>query len=243
MNTVLFITIATGNYYSKFIPDLYESMVKYFNFDFKLLCLTDDTNTDNNIIKKHIKHAKWPYSTLMRYHHILHYVEDIKKYDFIFYIDSDMKICDYISYSDIVSSRVGILHPGFYHSVRSEFTYETNKKSKAYIKSNEGIHYYQGCLHGGSRETFLDMCNTIKNNIDEDLKRNIIALWHDESHLNRYFIDNPPSLSLSPDFAVPENWIGVKKEWIQESDCWNILYETTTPKIIHLEKNHKEIRE
>lgn len=242
MNKVLFITIATGNYYNKFIPNLYESMVKYFKFDFNLLCLTDNIDSEQNFIKKYIKHSSWPYSTLMRYHHILKYIDILKKYDYVFYIDSDMIIYDHIEYNEIISDRVGILHPGFYNSQRSEFSYETNLKSKACVRHNEGSNYYQGCLQGGSLQNFIHLCSTIKTNIDEDLTRNIIALWHDESHLNKYFIDNPPTLSLSPDYALPENWIGKIKKWMKKDACWNILYETSTPKIIHLEKIHEEIR-
>ena len=69
------------------------------------------------------------------------------------------------------------------------------------------------------------MAECIKKNIDIDLNNNIIAVWHDESHLNRYFIDNKPEIELSPSYCYPENW--------------NLPFEK---KLIALDKNHNEIR-
>lgn len=37
--------------------------------------------------------------------------------------------------------------------------------------------------------------------IDEDAARGITAVWHDESHWNRYLIDREPSLILSPSYC------------------------------------------
>ena len=58
--------------------------------------------------------------------------------------------------------------------------------------------------------------------LSEILSRN----WHHESHLNRYFIDNPPTIMLSPEYCYPENWdIPFKK------------------RLLALDKNHEECRE
>jgi histo-blood group ABO system transferase len=49
------------------------------------------------------------------------------------------------------------------------------------------------------------MAESINLNIEEDLRNGIIAVWHDESHINRFLLDNPPSLILEPPFAIAES--------------------------------------
>ena len=42
--------------------------------------------------------------------------------------------------------------------------------------------------------------------IDDDASRGITAIWHDESHWNRYLIDHPPEVALPPTYCCPESW-------------------------------------
>ena len=53
------------------------------------------------------------------------------------------------------------------------------------------------------------MSEILQNNIDKDLENNIIALWHDESHINRYLVDlkhqNEKPLILPANFTWPED--------------------------------------
>jgi hypothetical protein len=69
------------------------------------------------------------------------------------------------------------------------------------------------------------MCNILRNRIEEDLRKNYIALWHDESYMNRYMIENPPTTILSPVYAQPQNWASFGRT-----------------KIMHVDKNHLEVR-
>lgn len=41
-------------------------------------------------------------------------------------------------------------------------------------------------------------------NIDIDFNNNIIAIWHDESHLNLYFTQHPPKV-LDSSYIYPED--------------------------------------
>lgn len=43
----------------------------------------------------------------------------------------------------------------------------------------------------------------MKYNIEEDLKKNIIAKWHDESQLNRYIVNKPGVRILEPMYCYP----------------------------------------
>ena len=49
----------------------------------------------------------------------------------------------------------------------------------------------------------LKLLKTLVRNVDIDLKNNVIPKWHDESHLNRYFIDHTPTVFLSPSYCFP----------------------------------------
>lgn len=37
--------------------------------------------------------------------------------------------------------------------------------------------------------------------IDEDALNGVTAVWHDESHWNRYLVNHPPTLSLTPSYC------------------------------------------
>jgi hypothetical protein len=51
------------------------------------------------------------------------------------------------------------------------------------------------------------MVTTMKNNIDIDMKNGVIAVWHDESHLNKFIVDHrTESAILNPGLAYPEHW-------------------------------------
>ena len=114
-----------------------------------------------------------------------------------------------------------------YYPDHSRGTYETNEKSSACVGPNEGDRYYIGAFWGGGAPQVLQMSATLRHNLERDLAQaGYVAVWHDESHLNRYFIDHPPK-RLPPSYCYPEGW--------------RIF--PVTKKIIALDKNHDEIRE
>ena len=63
----------------------------------------------------------------------------------------------------------------------------------------------QGAFNGGRSKEFLQMCEQLSKNTHEDLENNVIALWHDESHLNKYII-NRRYKTLPCNYSYPEGW-------------------------------------
>ncbi|MCS2760610.1 hypothetical protein NXV13_04110 [Bacteroides ovatus] len=54
---------------------------------------------------------------------------------------------------------------------------------------------------------YLKLCTTICSWVDRDATNHIIPIWHDESLINKYFLDNPPAITLSPAYLYPEGWL------------------------------------
>jgi histo-blood group ABO system transferase len=115
-----------------------------------------------------------------------------------------MRFVDYVG-EEILGTKVATIHPLFYDKQRAELVgYEGRLASKAYISPEKGTRYYAGGFFGGTKNEFLSMAAELAGCIDEDLKNGVIAKWHDESHLNRYFADHPPAIELTPSYCYPE---------------------------------------
>ncbi len=234
--------VATGKYI-QFVRPLIESAQKYFcprhhrrYFVFtnstKPLYTEDEESPD--IIYIHQKKLGWPYDTLMRFNIYLKNKKAFDGVDYIFATDADMLFVGYEG-DEILDERVATQHPG--HEGRNQLwgppgsiSYETNMSSTAYIAPDEGEYYFAGGFYGGSYDEFFNMMETLMKRIRSDLARNYIALWHDESHLNRFFIDFPPTTILDRSYCYPEHGSRVG-------------YPACKPKLLALDKDHAFIRE
>ena len=233
--------VATGKYI-QFVKPLLDSAEKYFCPQHKktYFIFTDSTQNDllttsykENIIIIPQKRLGWPYDTLMRFAIYNQHKALFAETDYMFATDADMLFVGFEG-DEILHDRVATQHPGFEKNIPlwgSEPPYDRNAFSTAYIPYNEGTYYFAGGFYGGSRHEFISMIDLITQNILTDLEKyNYIALWHDESHLNRYFIDHEPSMILDRSYCYPEN--GIAKGY---PPCY--------PKLLALDKNHDEIRE
>ncbi len=203
---------------------LIESANKHFctNHDVTYFVFTDgEPPKADNVKKIEQKRLGWPYDTMMRLSMYDAQQEMLKQMDYLFALDADMLFVDTVA-DEIFSDRVATQHPGY---VGRRGTYEASKNSTAYVAPSEGVHYYAVGFNGGSSVEFLKLAKTVTENVKKDESKNIIALWHDESHINRYFIDNPPTKILDPSYCYPESWkLPYKK------------------RLSALDKNHSELR-
>ena len=224
------VVIATGKY-DQFIPILFKSMKQYFmtNHEVTMFVFTDqDMPKKEGLVSLFHFHEPWPNPTLKRYHVFDKYKEELLKMDYLFYCDADMRFVAPVGDEILPDTETGLVateHPGFFGGRRG--TYETRVESTACVAPNEGSIYFAGGFNGGTSAAFLKMSEEIKKKVDRDLENGIIAIWHDESQLNRYMIDNSPKV-LSPSYCYPEYWINNKMPF--------------PAKLIALVKNHNEIR-
>ena len=200
--------------YTKFLQPLITSADKYFMRDHNVtyFVISDKLDevakmkTNRHIVSIMEKNQGWPNNTLARYQFISKHRDVYHNMDFMFQLDADMRFVSSVN-SEVLGTRVGALHPAFYYKPRSIFTYDKNPNSTAYVNPNEGEYYFYGAVVGGCLSEIITMADIIIKNILTDLhKYNYIAVWHDESHLNRYFIDHPPTKVLSPEYCSPEGW-------------------------------------
>jgi histo-blood group ABO system transferase len=212
---------ATGRYVH-FVPPLIASAEHLFlpGHEHTYFVFTDHSEQlpkQPNIVPIFQKKLGWPHDTMMRYSAYNDHKDLYKDMDYMYACDADMLFVNYVG-DEILGDLVGTLHPMF---TWRRGTYDTNPQSTAYVAPNDGTHYFAGGFYGGSRDAFSQMVQELTDKTKQNTSHNVIALWHDESHLNRYFIDHKPSVILSPSYCYPQGW--------------DIGY---SPRLVALYKNH-----
>lgn len=219
------LTVATGPYI-KFVSPLIESARKYLlsGHEIEPVVFTDATIPQGKFRVHYWPHRPWPDGTLLRYHAYWGARGVLTSFDFLIACDADMRFVGEVG-EEIVTDLFGTQHPGF---TDKRGSYETRPGSTAFVGQGEGRTYFCGGFVGGRPMQFLSMARTIAHCIDADKTHNLIAVWHDESHLNRYFIDNPPLKVLSTAYCTPE-------------DCdW--FTPTEPAKVLALSKDHGKLQ-
>lgn len=210
--------ICTGRY-TIFWKKFYQSAERYFMQGYPCIreyyVFTDapalyGEKKNGHIHRIYQENLGWPGNTLMRFHMFLGIREQLEREtDYLFFFNSNMQFRVPVGKEffpdDNSNGLAGCIHPDYYDKTNLEFTYDRNPASTACIPKGEGEFYFAGGLNGGRTRAYLKMSETIRDNINEDDKKGVIALWHDESHINRYFLDNPPK-RLSPAYCYPEGW-------------------------------------
>lgn len=230
---ICILTIAT-NKYLQFVEKLYEDISEKFCPGAEISCLlfTDHEieESGDNVRVHYIDHEPWPMPTLKRYNYFVKEKDFILEHDYCFYFDADMRIDEVVEMDEVCRDLVATRHG--YQSLMdpSSQSFDRNPKSLACVPLDEKtVTYYAGGFNGGKTEVFMEMAETIAERVNKDLEKNVVALWHDESHMNRYLIDTPPTLDLDPTYCYAEEFIGTN-------------YPYKPGKIIALKKNHNELR-
>lgn len=214
MKSIGILYICTGPYHL-FWEDFYNTFEKYFlkGIEKRYFVFTDAAHIykedNSNVMKYELQSQPWPLVTLLRFSTFLTAEEQLAKCDYLLFSNANIVCEKLIDPSEILprenlgESLFVTSHPGYYGKNRFEFPYERNKKSFAYIPWNLGESYVIGAFFGGTSEAFIKMSKSINKNIEDDLRSNIIAKWHDESHLNRYIIERKDIRVVSPEYCYP----------------------------------------
>jgi hypothetical protein len=203
--------ICTGKY-SIFWKSFYESSEKYFlaTHQKKYFVFTDakiiDYQENANVVLVFQENLGWPANTLMRFHMFKKQEALLQEMDFLFFCNANLLFVDSVGDEILpfAEDLAALQHPSCWNKPREEFPYETNPMSSANIPADKGKYYVMGAFNGGKTESFLKMSEELSKKIDEDLKNDLIAVWHDESHLNKYIIDKNIRI-LNPSYGYPED--------------------------------------
>lgn len=213
MAKVAILYIGIGKYID-FWHGFYESMERFFlpKSQKDYFVFTDTQSIDyqecNNVHKIEQENLGWPGNTLYRFRMFVTIKEELEKFDYVFFINANTvclrEICEdemFHTGEDLIIVR----HPGYWNKKAYEFPYERRKKSLAYMAYTEGNLYAFGAINGGKSKAYIEMIVELSKRIVEDEKNHIIAVWHDESHLNRYVYEKQNIKILSPLYAYPED--------------------------------------
>lgn len=200
---ICILTIATSKYI-QFVERLLDNVEENFlnGHEIKCLLFTDhEVETSDNVKVSQIGHKPWPEPALKKYNYINSESEYLKDFDYLYLFDADVGIVDTVG-EEVLQDLVGVLHPYKFFEDKKVYPYEKRKQSTAYVADENHNKYYAAAFVGGKSENFLQMAKIISERVEEDERNSIIAKWHDESHLNKYFNENPPT-DLSPSYMFP----------------------------------------
>lgn len=187
--------------------------------------IANNINGNQSIKVHHIPAYGWPEATLLRFKIYDEVISEVTQ-DYICYLDADMLVHDdfiKILEPQLKSSDVILIqHPGFYRSKKLEIfkfylfnpivlikdlkhkllmgalgSWETNPKSTAFVPRPKRINYVCGGFWIGKNIAIKKLISELAIQVDQDTKNNLIAKWHDESHLNKWATVNNYTLAES----------------------------------------------
>jgi Glycosyltransferase family 6 len=203
--------------YSMFWNDFYQSVESNFlrgvEKQYFVFTDSDKIKSQENIIVINQVDLGWPNNTLLRFEIFLKAEHLWQDCSHLIFFNANLIVKKIIRADEILPDGINddglfvTLHPGYYNKKSSFFPIEEKqKKSTAHIDKDLAKNYFAGGLNGGLQKNFTQLIRGLNSNINLDLENNIIAIWHDESHINSYMIGRNPKI-ISPAYLYPENWI------------------------------------
>lgn len=120
--------------------------------------------------------------------------------EYLFCADIDQEFVAPVG-EEILGQLVATLHPELYGMPRNTFPYEIEEVSSACVQEEEGDYYYTSELYGGLVSEMYRLARVCSLLILQDQANGVTARGHEESYLNRYFIDHRPTCVLSPEYS------------------------------------------
>lgn len=206
---------------------------------------------DFKILARKIQPIDWPEITLFRYQIMLEHFEIVEG-KAVMWLDADMALKQEFSGHSVQIDKLSFaLHPGYVSTPNrrrsflslarkliSKFVnfvslplrrnlWEPRKHSKAYLKLSERRNYFHGAVWFGPRLKIRDFLEQLSQRVADDYERGLVALWHDESHLNWFANSFPNQVHVLPlNFSA---WRGSKYFFEKEA-----VFESLDKKILDL---------
>jgi len=207
--------ICTGKY-SIFWREFYSSSQQYlFPADDKhYFVFTDDPtiSTSNHITVISKETKGFPNDSLFRYHYFLEIEHLLVLFDYIYFFNANISFLgligkEFLPSENQSSGLVAVNHAGYIKKYPIFYPYERSAKSMAYLpyQKKHSYGYFWGGINGGRASAYLKLCKTLCQWIDTDKKNHMLAVFHDESHFNKYI--NLVGAQVMPSiYGWPENW-------------------------------------
>lgn len=227
-------SIAT-NGYEKYLVNLLISADKYLQTKNNAIFHVFTDNPENikknalhlnniTICYHHTPSYQWPEATLIRYKLIYenqnHFLSQV-----ILYIDSDMLFKSFVGLELFPekwkNGLAFVEHPGYWRKNRKTTlsaryfyklfkyggfgTWETRRASSAFTERKFRRVYCCGGIWMGKRKELINFVKLMFESVEVDKKNDITAVWHDESHLNKYIAHNKITL-LSPEYCYDSKY-------------------------------------
>ncbi|KAL4825651.1 hypothetical protein H8958_007118 [Nasalis larvatus] len=219
-NTTIGLTVFAIKKYVTFLKLFLETAEKHFMVGHRVhyYVFTDQPaavprvalGTDRQLSVLEVRaYQRWQDVSMRRMEMISDFCERrfLSEVDYLVCVDVDMEFRDHVGV-EILTPLFGTLHPGFYRSNREAFTYERRPQSQAYIPKDEGDFYYLGGFFGGSVQEVQRLTRACHQAMMVDQANGIEAVWHDESHLNKYLLRHKPTKVLSPEYLWDQQLLG-----------------------------------
>ncbi|XP_041062627.1 alpha-1,3-galactosyltransferase 2-like isoform X1 [Carcharodon carcharias] len=147
------------------------------------------------------RHKRWQDISMYRMKIISRLIEDRIRHEanYVFCFDVDQRFQGRFG-TEVLSELVALLHAWYYRRPKFMYTYDRNPHSAAYL-SDKGDFYYHAAVFGGTWQSVKNLTETCDRGIMQDKQKNVEALWHDESHLNKFLWLHKPTKVLSPEYC------------------------------------------
>jgi hypothetical protein len=183
-----------------------------------------------NVIE--IQSLGWPLASLLRYELIASIEKKITE-EFVIYLDADMLIkrdfSDVVSPNTLTNGIALVAHPGFWRPKKNTTkfyfnhpelffkdlylrifnggigSWEKRRASDSFVRRKLRDNYYCGGTWMGVKKDFFTMVRSLENTVQCDINNNVMAIWHDESHLNKWATQNSHSI-LDPGFCYAQEF-------------------------------------
>lgn len=233
-NPMISVLVIATNRYVEFLPELLNSVEEFLapGSNIQVVVFTDQVNfvksikledTRVSLIVQEIPSYGWPNATLLRYE-IFEQNWNLIRGDIVMYLDADTRVVRDIPETDFdpkswKSGTALVQHPGYFGRSFAFMTimrkskrgpWESNPQSTSRVQKRKRKIYVCGGVWMGTNRDIRRMIYQLAENVRIDNSNNVIAKWHDESHINKWFVENGAT-ALDPSWAYSDIYPDLKK--------------------------------